>query len=415
VHGLTDRLSSQVHAVLDRRLKHSSDAPLAVALSGGGDSRALTLMAAHWAKAHGRRLIILTVDHGLNPHSNAWTALCGELAARLGAPFLALRWEGEKPSRGVPAAARAARHRLLAQASREAGASVILLGHTASDLGEAAAMRAEGSTTPSPREWAASPAWPEGRGVFLLRPMLGIDRAALRAWLAQRDETWIDDPSNEDLKFARARARAAGQGGVAAAGVLPADLAGLAAAAEVDAAGVIVLPRLALPGRLIATACLCAAGSSQPPRGERLARVAALIASGANGVATLAGARIEVEDGAVRFMRELGRAGIERLELAPGRPEVWDGRFELTADRPVTVVPLAGHGARLGEAERRALALVPAKARGALPVMLDGEAARCPVLAPVAGLEARSLARERLLAACGAVESEAAIPLSQLR
>ena len=73
------------------------------------------------------------------------------------------------------------------------------MGHTASDLAEAAAMRAEGSTTPSPREWAPSPAWPEGRGVFLLRPMLHLARGEIRAWLAARGQTWIEDPANADL------------------------------------------------------------------------------------------------------------------------------------------------------------------------------------------------------------------------
>src|SRR6185437_3124426 len=81
------------------------------------------------------------------------------------------------------------------------------MGHTADDLLEAAAMRTEGSTVPDPREWALSPAWPEGRGVFVLRPLLETRRAELREWLSVRGETWIDDPANEDARFARSRAR----------------------------------------------------------------------------------------------------------------------------------------------------------------------------------------------------------------
>ncbi|MET3526101.1 tRNA lysidine(34) synthetase TilS [Phenylobacterium koreense] len=407
MRGLTDALSEQVHAVLDRRLNARSAAPLAVGLSGGGDSRALTLMAAQWAAAHGRRLLVLSVDHQINPKSAAWTRDCAALAQRLGLGFRALAWEGEKPAQGLQAAARAARHRLLAQAAREAGASVVLLGHTADDLREAAAMRAAGSTTPSPREWAPSPAWPEGRGMFLLRPMLEIGRTELRAWLSERGERWIDDPSNDDLRFARARARAAGREGGAEPEALPEDLARRALEAAVDAGGVVSLPREGLPGRLVAAACLCAGGSSRPPRGERLARIASLIASKKDGVATLAGARIEAGEGVVRFMRELGRGGGAELTLEPGRPAVWDGRFELTADFPMSVAPLTGHAARLGEAEKRALAAIPAKARGALPAVIEQDAVRCPILAPVAGLSVRGLVRERLLAACGAVAREA--------
>src|SRR5213079_1546584 len=127
----------------------------------------------------------------------------------LGHPFRALGWSGDKPTTGLPAAARAARHALLADAAREAGARAILMGHTADDILEARLMRAEGSTTPDPREWTPSPAWPQGRGVFLLRPLLDLRRADLRRWLSARGETWIDDPANEDASYARPRARQA--------------------------------------------------------------------------------------------------------------------------------------------------------------------------------------------------------------
>jgi tRNA(Ile)-lysidine synthase len=201
-------IPTAVAAVLDRRLSATSARPVAVALSGGGDSVALLLAARAWAAAHGRRLVALTVDHRLQPQSRAWTEACGELAHSLGAGFQALAWEGEKPPRGLPAAARAARHRLLAEAARGCGARVILVGHTADDVAEARAMRQAGSTTPAPREWSPAPVWPEGRGIFLARPLLALRRAALRDWLAAEGARWIEDPANADPRYARARARA---------------------------------------------------------------------------------------------------------------------------------------------------------------------------------------------------------------
>lgn len=407
--GLTHALSAGVHAVLDRRLASASDAPLAIALSGGGDSRALALIAADWAAARGRRLVVLTVDHGLNPDSAAWTAQCADLARRLGAPFHALAWTGEKPANGLPAAARLARHRLLADAARSLGARVILLGHTASDLAEAAVMRAAGSTTPSPREWAPSPVWPQGRGIFLLRPMLGLARQDLRDWLSAQGETWIDDPSNDDLRFARSRARALGPTPAPRPDLRGDELAALAASAEVDAAGVIALPRQNLPPRLVAAAALCAAGTSRPPRADRLARVMEHLALPEPFIATLSGARIQAKGNTAMFMREPGelvRTGAADLMLAPGETAVWDGRFEIASERVAVIAPLAGHAGQLSSAERAALRAVPARARAALPVLLDGDHARCPVLTPTPGLSIRGLARARLLAACGAVERE---------
>lgn len=391
-------LEASVHAVLDRRLAPAAAAPLAIGLSGGGDSRALLLTAENWARAHGRRLVVLTVDHRLNPQSAAWTADCAVLATRLGLPFQALTWEGEKPVAGLPAAARLARHRLLGNAAREHGARVILLGHTADDLAEAAAMREAGSTTPSPREWAPSPVWPEGRGLFLLRPMLHLSRAEIRDWLTARGEAWIDDPSNDDLRFARARARASSPPEVQPNAASHDDMAGLAQAADVDQGGVISVDRSAIPERFIAIASLCAAGSSRPPRADRLSRVVSLLKGGAPFVATLAGARIEADAAQVRFMREpgeLGRAGLAPLRLKAGESAVWDGRFEITADRDMTIVPLAGHAASLPPDQSAEVRHYPARARAALPFEVDRG------LAPQ-----RSLVRRRLLAACGAIASE---------
>src|ERR1700722_7155703 len=81
------------------------------------------------------------------------------------------------------------------------GAPVILLAHTADDLMEAEIMRRMGASAPSPRQWSPSPAWPQGRGVFLLRPLLGHRRADLRALLHGLGETWIDDPANDDPHY----------------------------------------------------------------------------------------------------------------------------------------------------------------------------------------------------------------------
>ncbi|CAN7205576.1 MULTISPECIES: tRNA lysidine(34) synthetase TilS [unclassified Phenylobacterium] len=402
-------LGTVVRTVLDRRLAAGSVAPLAVALSGGGDSRALALMAADWAQVHGRRVAILTVDHGLNPDSAAWSAACAALAARLGASFHPLAWTGDKPAQGLPAAARAARHRLLADAARAIGARVILMGHTASDLAEAAAMRADGSSTPSPRDWAPSPAWPEGRGVFLLRPMLAASRAQVREWLSEQGETWIDDPANDDPRFARARARLAEPPAAAPPAALEPALAELAAAAQVDSAGVIDLPSARLPERLVAAAALCAAGTTRPPRADRLARVMEHLAMPEPFIATLAGARIQAKDGRALFMREPGellRSGLADQMLAPGEQVVWDGRFEITAQRVAVIAPLTGHAGQLPRAQRAALHEIPARARAALPVVLDGDQAACPLLEETPGLAVRSLVRERLLAASGAVERE---------
>lgn len=404
-------LDAQVAAVLDRRLLAASQRPIALGLSGGGDSLALLLMAHTWAQAHGRRLLVLTVDHGLNPQSAAWTNACAARAERLGAEFQALDWTGPKPATGLPAAARAARHRLLADAARGAGARVLLLGHTADDGLEAQAMRRAGSTTPEPREWAPSPAWPQGRGLFVLRPMLGVRRAALRSWLSRRGETWIEDPANADPRFARARARAEldladeyygpGENVLALAESLRPVLGGgfEAPLAALQAAGADERRRL------LALACVCAGGGARPPRAAAAARLAAQLSG------TLAGARLVVEGERALIVRDAGEAARGRLApLALGAASVvWDGRFEISAaGEGLQVRRLAGLSTRLPVDQRRALAALPAAARGALPAVVDAAGAvSCPLLGD-SPAGARDLTWARLRAAAGLVAREPA-------
>jgi len=404
-------------AALDRRLRRDAAGPLAVGFSGGGDSLALLILTLDWARAHGRSVVSLTVDHGLNPASAAWTADAVAEARALGAEPRALAWTGPKPATGLSAAARAARHALLGEAARAAGARVLLLGHTRDDLAEAAVMRAGGSTVSDPRAWAPSPAWPEGRGVFVLRPLLEVGRVDLRAWLTARGETWLDDPANADPRSARARARRSLAASDAPGGPEEgADRPTEAAPSPFQGGeGWLALARTA-PAAHVAAACLCAAGTTRPPRGERLQRLVARIRAGEDFTATLAGARIEAAGEAVSFFREPGevrRVGpplVVEKALDPSQPVVWDGRWELTAAEPGLVVrALQGLAARLPAAQRQALKGFPPAARPGLPVVLapDGTPT-CPILAEAKAVRARCLVVDRFEAATGRVDQEPA-------
>jgi len=399
----------------DRRLSPHSKRLLAVAFSGGGDSLALLLLTKQWADAHGRSVVALTVDHGLQAASAGWTEQCRAVAKRLGVGFEALRWEGDKPTRGLPAAAREARHRLLAEAARKAGASVLLMGHTADDLSEAAAMRFEGSTVPDAREWAPSPAWPEGRGLFVLRPLLEKRRAGLRDWLAERGETWIDDPANADLRFARSRARSrlSAHPDESRDPVLSSyrrAVKDLGPDFRRDERwGMLAFVRGSLTPQAIAAATLCAAGTTRPPRGDRLARLTQRLNATETFTATLAGARIEATPDTVLVMRDAGetaRGGLQSVHLEPNHPTVWDGRFEVTAPHAATIAPLKGHSSRLPPKEREALRAVPVAARAGLPILVTADGVTCPLLAQAPTAKVVPLARTRFRAAMGFIVRE---------
>jgi tRNA(Ile)-lysidine synthase len=419
-------LLGRAGAALDRRLDPGASAPLCVGFSGGSDSLALLLLARAWAARTGRPVRTLTVDHRLQPASAAWTERAGVIALRLGLGWRALAWEGPKPAAGLPAAARRARHALLAQAAREAGAKVLLLGHTADDLLEAERMRLAGSSVGDPREWSPSPAWPEGRAVFLLRPLLGLRRDELRRALAEAGFDWLEDPANADVRFARARARLS----LTQADFPSADIGGaplplplpLEGAGELlfGAAGIVHFARSLIgeappdaARRLLAMACVCAGGSERLPKRDRTLRLLARIGSGETFTATLAGARIEAGD-QIRILRdpgELRRRPPAALALEPGAAAVWDGRFLVSSQREgVTVVPLQGRMTALPPDQHRALKALPPAARAALPLFQSRETVTCPILAKGTWADARELISDRLAGACGRIAREDDLP-----
>ncbi|HXQ11537.1 MAG TPA: tRNA lysidine(34) synthetase TilS [Caulobacteraceae bacterium] len=408
----------------DARLDSTLTQPLAVAFSGGGDSLAALIVALRWAKACGRPVIALHVDHGLQPQSGAWAAFSAEVATELGAEFRLLAWDGDKPTRGLAAAARRVRHALIANAARDAGASVVVFGHTADDLAEAVLMRAEGSSLGALGVWRPSPVWPEGREVMLFRPLLRARRAALRAALQAEGYDWIEDPANDELAQPRARARAALDLGRCAPPPAADDpaAAALAHAAEIDPWGAIGFDREALRAEppasaltVLAAAMLSVGGGERPPRRRSVEALRARLAAGEAFTATLAGAKLAARGRRVLVARdagELARGRLQPMALEPGEPSVWDGRFALgRAEADATVSALKGHAARLSAAERRVLASAPAIARPALPVLVDSRARpTCPILAGRNGVRARSLAGGRFLAACGAISAERTAP-----
>jgi tRNA(Ile)-lysidine synthase len=415
-----------VDAVLDARLITADPAPVAVAFSGGGDSLALLLAATSWAERHARPILALTVDHRLRPEGADWALWCEGRARRLGVAHRVLIWDGEKPRSGLAAAARRARHRLLAEAAREAGAGVVLLGHTADDRAESCLMRAAGTPITAPRTWSPSPVWPEGRDTFLCRPLLDAGRQPLRASLHAMGETWIEDPANTDPTSLRARTRQS-----LAAGPPPAPVPVQATPwpttidwVRVGPAGDVTLSPEALqepgaetpgpaPARRLGAALLCAAGADRPPRRAPLERLLAHLQSGQGLAATLAGVRVDSDGARIRLVRDAGddRRGLPpRVDLPEGVARVWDGRFEFRAQvAGAAAGPVRGRAGRLPAAMRRAILTAPALVRPALPLidLADGETI-LPSLAPDRRFPTRILAWPRLCAALGAIVNEAA-------
>lgn len=178
--------------------RHAPDGRLVLAFSGGRDSTVLLhLLARH--RTH-RDCLVLHVDHGLHEASARWVEHCREQAVAWGIPFhlerLGLR---VPPGESLEAVARRERHAVF-ERLLEAG-DTLLMAHHADDQLETLLyrlMRGAGSRGLSGMPFRR----PLGAGQ-LLRPLLSEPGETIRAYAEAHRLTWVEDPSNRDLRFDR--------------------------------------------------------------------------------------------------------------------------------------------------------------------------------------------------------------------
>jgi tRNA(Ile)-lysidine synthase len=186
---------------------------IAVAVSGGSDSTGLLVLLREYLSSlpAAPELIAVTVDHGLRAESAQEARKVKALCVALAIPHFTKVWQGAKPAAGIQAAAREARYDLLAQAAGEAGASLVLTGHTEDDQLETVFMRAERGEGPGLAGMApATLAFndhDDGPPLWFARPFLKVRRLDIRGALMKRGVKWTDDPSNLNADFERIAVR----------------------------------------------------------------------------------------------------------------------------------------------------------------------------------------------------------------
>ncbi len=425
---------AELPGLLGQFLQGPADARAALAVSGGSDSTALMVLCADWLGQIGApaaRVIVLTVDHGLRPESAAEAQSVAHRAADLGFGHAILTWEGAKPQTGLQAAARVARYRLMGAYVHDHGLARLLTAHTAEDQAETLLMRlARGSGLDGLAAMSRTTVLGPGgaQPLQIVRPLLDVAKARLRATLTERGIPWIEDPSNESPAFERTRLRAARehldalgltsemiclsarrlQRARAAVDRWAACFADAAAGhVHVDPCGFLTFDGPAFRAasaeiaiRVLTRAVAAAGGSDEPVALANVEAITDLLCSSpACGAWTLSRAKITASPERIVIEREPGREELPRLTLAPGQSAVWDGRFRVRAEPivegPLDVGPLGPDGLR----ELRGLGAVASAATAgtlrALPAFRRGDAL---VAVPSLGWFATPDGRDRLTA-----------------
>lgn len=357
------QLKLKPQAIIDLCRERVPSGPLVLGLSGGGDSTALLSLLVETARSTGQSVHALIVDHHLRPESTDEAHQTAKRAEDLGAQAHILNWTEPKPGQN---AARLGRHRLLAETTRQLGASILFLGHTLDDRIETYVMRTARTGSSPERsvmtDISPSPVWPEGRGLKIVRPLLGLRRHELRDYLDQTGLSWIDDPSNEDDRYERIKVRQAISQGVLT--DLPAvdkldELAGqasvrLATAGQMlrrsgsfqDWGGLKFRPGMSWGDdeetlcRVMELAILAVSGQQDLPGKDLTTRFVDALSNrspitGAGAALTGQG-WLGRDPGAVTGRRD-GASGLESVTLSAGESTVWDGRFEIHAKHSVQI------------------------------------------------------------------------------
>lgn len=179
---------------------------LGIAVSGGVDSLALLLLAR--ATFPDARIEAATVDHGLRPESADEAAMVAQLCARIGIVHATLRVRLAPGN--IQAQAREARYAALHRWMSERGLKALLTAHQRDDQVETMIMRLnrasglEGLAAISRLRVLSSPGLED---LPVLRPLLSWSRSRLAGLVAEAGLTAVDDPSNSDDRFDRARLR----------------------------------------------------------------------------------------------------------------------------------------------------------------------------------------------------------------
>ncbi len=179
---------------------------IAVAVSGGADSLALTLILNKFAHINNYQLTAITVNHQIRDNSTLETIHLGNILAEKQIKHQVIALDKNiLPKSNIEEKLRELRYRAISNYCEQNNIDLVFLGHQQDDLAENFLIRLfRGSGIEG---LSAIEEVKILYNITLVRPMLNISKKQIINYLEQEKTQHIEDESNTDLKFRRNQIR----------------------------------------------------------------------------------------------------------------------------------------------------------------------------------------------------------------
>lgn len=179
---------------------------IAVAVSGGCDSLALTFALREFCAAKKIELFAITIDHAVRKNSTEESLQLQKLLTKnkINHEILKINW-ANKPEKNIEASLRQERYKLLTNFCKKNKIKFLFLGHHLGDSAENFLIRLFRGSGLDGLSTMAN--FLEVSGVKLVRPMLDIAKEELQNYLKTKKIKWFEDETNDDERFLRNKIR----------------------------------------------------------------------------------------------------------------------------------------------------------------------------------------------------------------
>lgn len=197
-------IQNQFHLEFELLLKGSMPQKIAIAVSGGVDSVALSYLVSSFAKDKNIQVYIFSVNHNLRAEASEEISYVSDLSKKLGAEFFALSWDCGGNKTALQERARSGRYDLMTKKCHEFGIDILLTAHHLDDMIETYLMRKEKK---SGIFGLSSSCSFFHNNVRILRPLHHFPKAELIKYLEGQNIKWFEDKSNKSDLYERNRVR----------------------------------------------------------------------------------------------------------------------------------------------------------------------------------------------------------------